>query len=171
MLVHRRRRTYKEIYMSDNTTTSSSARVVVGIDGSEQSQMALRWADFVARAMSCDLDVTIAWQLYPGIGFGAGMASMPQDWDPASYAEDAARRTVEEVFGTDQPPTLRVTVKEGSAAQVLLEASKGARMLVVGSRGHGGFAGLLLGAVSAASAEHAKCPVLVVHGDTAPPTA
>jgi nucleotide-binding universal stress UspA family protein len=156
--------------MSENTTTSARARVVVGIDGSEQSQMALRWGAFVATAMGCDLDVTIAWQLYPGIGFGAGMASMPSDWNPGGYAEDAANRTVDEVFGADRPPTLRVTVQEGSAAQVLLDASKDARMLVVGSRGHGGFAGLLLGAVSAASAEHAKCPVLVVHGDTPPPT-
>ena len=143
---------------------------MVGIDGSEQSQMALRWADFVARAMDCDLEVMIAWQLYPGIGFGAGMASVPPEWDPAGYAADAARHTVEEVFGTEPSPTLRVTVQEGSAAQVLLQASKDARMLVVGSRGHGGFAGLLLGAVSAASAEHAKCPVLVVHGGTPPPT-
>ena len=108
--------------MSDDTTTSTGGRVVVGIDGSEQSQMALRWAAFVARTMNCDLEVTIAWQLYPGIRFGAGMASMPQDWNPAGYAEDAARRTVEEVFGTDQSPTLRVTVQEGSAAQVLLQA-------------------------------------------------
>jgi len=52
---------------------------------------------------------------------------------------------------------------------VLLEVSSGARMLVVGSRGHGGFAGLLLGSVSAACAEHGDCPVLVVHGTTAPP--
>jgi nucleotide-binding universal stress UspA family protein len=155
--------------MTDNTTPSG-ARVVVGIDGSEQSQMALRWAHFVAQAMSCELDVTIAWQLYPGIGFGAGMASMPSDWNPAGYAEDAARRTVEEVFGANRPATLRITVQEGSAAQVLLEASREARLLVVGSRGHGGFAGLLLGAVSAAAAEHATCPVLVVHGNTPPPT-
>ena len=157
--------------MSDDTTTSTRGRVVVGIDGSAQSQMALRWADFVARSMNCDLDVTIAWQLYPGLGLGAGMASMPADWNPAGDAETAARRTVDEAFGTNAPSTLRVRVQEGGAAQVLLDASKHARMLVVGSRGHGGFAGLLLGAVSAACSEHAKCPVLVVHGEAPPPIA
>jgi|SRR5450755_581777 len=157
--------------MTDDTTTSTRGRVVVGIDASEQSQVALRWADFMARSMDCDLDVTIAWQLYPGIGFGAGMASVPPDWNPADDAETAARRTVQEVFGTNPPPALRVSVQEGGAAQVLVHASTNARLLVVGSRGHGGFAGLLLGSVSAATSEHAKCPVLVVHGEAPPPTA
>jgi nucleotide-binding universal stress UspA family protein len=57
------------------------------------------------------------------------------------------------------------------AAKVLLDVSQGAIMLVVGSRGHGGFAGLLLGSVSANVAEHAPCPVLVIHGDQAEPPA
>jgi nucleotide-binding universal stress UspA family protein len=60
-------------------------------------------------------------------------------------------------------------VHEGGASKVLLDASEGAIMLVVGSRGHGGFAGLMLGSVSANVAAHASCPVLVIHGDQAPP--
>ena len=55
------------------------------------------------------------------------------------------------------------------ATKVLLDAGRGARMLVLGSRGHGGFAGLLLGSVSSACAQHATCPVVVVHGDAPPP--
>lgn len=58
----------------------------------------------------------------------------------------------------------------GGAAKVLLNQSAGAQMLVVGSRGHGGFIGLLLGSVSAACAEHARCPVLIVHGNDESPT-
>jgi hypothetical protein len=60
-------------------------------------------------------------------------------------------------------------VQQGSPAKVLVEASAGARMLIVGSRRHGGFAGLCIGSVSDAGSAHACCPVLVIHGDTPPP--
>jgi nucleotide-binding universal stress UspA family protein len=75
------------------------------------------------------------------------------------------------VFGDQLPEGLRLLVQEGGAAKVLLDAGEGAVMLVVGSRGHGGFAGLLLGSVSANVAEHASCPVFIVHGDQGPPPA
>jgi len=115
------------------------------------------------------------WAYDPGAGpgrygwAGAGWATVPSDWNPAEDAEKMLVGAINTVFGAQRPPGLGITVQEGSAAQVLLEVSSGARMLVVGSRGHGGFAGLLLGSVSAACAEHGDCPVLVVHGTTAPP--
>jgi nucleotide-binding universal stress UspA family protein len=74
------------------------------------------------------------------------------------------------VFGGDRPAGLVTRVEQGGAARILIDVSQGANLLVVGSRGHGGFAGLLLGSVSSACAEHAACPVLVVHGETPPPT-
>jgi nucleotide-binding universal stress UspA family protein len=60
-------------------------------------------------------------------------------------------------------------VLEGGRAKGLLDARHGALRLIAGSRGHGGFAGLLLGSVSANVAEHASCLALIIHGDTPPP--
>lgn len=146
---------------SDNT---AAARVVVGIDGSAQSKQALRWAASMAGASGARVETIAVWQ-YPT---SYGWVAVPDDWNPGLDMEKALAATVDEVFGADRPAGLRLTVVEGYPTTVLLEASKGARMLVVGSRGHGGFAGLLLGSVSAAVAEHASCPVLVVHGDHNP---
>jgi nucleotide-binding universal stress UspA family protein len=151
-------------------TPDPAGRVVVGVDGSEPSKHALRWAQFIAKASASTLDVVIAWEPYTAFGWmGAGWAAMPPDWNPGQDAERALTSTIDEFFGAHRPVGLQLTVREGNAAQVLLDTSQGARMLVVGSRGHGGFAGLLLGSVSAACAEHATCPVLVLHGDTPPP--
>jgi nucleotide-binding universal stress UspA family protein len=151
-------------------TSDSAGRVVVGVDGSDLSKHALRWAQFLAKVTASTIEAVAAREPYSGFGWiMAGWATMPTDWDPAQAAEKALTATIDEVFGEQRPAGLRLTVREGHAAQVLLEASEGARMLIVGSRGHGGFTGLLLGSVSAACAEHATCPVLVLHGDTAPP--
>jgi len=145
-------------------------RIVVGVDGSQPSQQALRWARFLAHAADTTVEVVTVWQPFTAYGWaGAGWAMLPSDWNPAEDAEEILGDTLKEVFGEQRPPGLQVTVREGGAAKVLLEVSSGAGMLVVGSRGHGGFAGLLLGSVSAACAEHATCPVLVVHGATPPP--
>jgi nucleotide-binding universal stress UspA family protein len=147
-----------------------SNRIVVGVDGSEPSKQALRWAQFLARTTGVHLEVVNAWQPYAAYGWGVyGMGAVLGDWDAGRDAEKVLVEAVDEVFGAHRPATLQTTVREGHAAKVLLDVSHGARMLVVGSRGHGGFAGLLLGSVSANCAEHATCPVLVVHGETPPP--
>jgi len=148
----------------------SHTRVVVGVDGSEASEHALRWALFMADASGSDLEVVAAWEPFPAFGWGAGLEMLPNNWNPAEDAEKRTTSSIDKVFGANRPAGFQLTVREGNAASVLLEASKGARMLVVGSRGHGGFAGLLLGSVSAACAEHATCPVLVLHGDTPTPS-
>lgn len=155
--------------MTTGQTAVEGSRVVVGVDGSEPSKHALRWAQFLARASASTLEAVAAWQPYTAWGSGAGWAAMPTDWNPAQDAEKVLTATIEEVFGDQHPVGVQLTVREGNAAQVLLEVSEGAWMLVVGSRGHGGFTGLLLGSVSAACTEHATCPVLVLHGDTPPP--
>jgi nucleotide-binding universal stress UspA family protein len=144
---------------------NGEGRIVVGVDGSRPSLRALGWGAYLAAMFGARLDAVTAWELPTALGF----ASVPPDWDPAGDMEAVLDDAVRAVFG-DRPPTgLRRQVREGGAAKVLLDVSEGAVMLVVGSRGHGGFAGLLLGSVSANVAEHASCPVLVIHGDQAPP--
>jgi len=144
---------------------AGAGRVVVGVDGSVPSQQALRWGAHLAAAFGAGLDAVTAWDFPASYGFGA----VPSDWNPAQDMRKALDETVQAVFGDQPPAGLRRLVGEGSAAKVLLDASQGAIMLVVGSRGHGGFTGLLLGSVSSNVAEHASCPVLVIHGDQAPP--
>jgi nucleotide-binding universal stress UspA family protein len=142
-----------------------AGRIVVGVDGSANSEQALRWAASLAAVFGARLEAVTAWDFPASYGF----ASVPTDWDPAGDMRKVLDDTVRAVFGDQPPAGLQRQVREGGAAMVLLEASQGATMLVVGSRGHGGFAGLLLGSVSANVAEHASCPVLVIHGDQAPP--
>lgn len=112
----------------------------------------------------------MAWTLHSQWGvMSAGMGGVAPTADPEADARKVLAATVREAFGENQPVGMRLTVREGNPAEVLIEASRTALMLVVGSRGHGGFAGLLLGSVSAACTEHATCPVVVVHGNTPPP--
>lgn len=156
---------------SGSDAPASSDRIVVGIDGSDPSRVALRWAHFVATATASTIEAVAVWQATTAFGLvGAGWGALPPDWDPARITRDGLQRTLDDVFGDQRPPGLVARVEQGNIAQVLLELSADARMLVVGSRGHGGFASLLLGSVSAACTEHATCPVLVIHGTTPPPT-
>jgi nucleotide-binding universal stress UspA family protein len=157
--------------VSVDQQSNSASRVVVGVDGSVPSEHALRWALFIAQTTGSSLEVVAAWQPFTPLGWlGAGWEAVPNEWNPADDAEKSLTTAIDNVLGANRPPDLRLTVREGNAAKVLLEVSQGARMLVVGSRGHGGFTGLLLGSVSAACAEHATCPVLVLHGNTPAPS-
>lgn len=130
--------------------------IVVGIDGSPRSMDALRQAQRLAELMGCSLKAVMAWQ-YPMLGFP------PIQWNPEEDAKDVLSQTVIDAFGGEVPSDLERVVVEGQPAQVLADASNGAEMLVVGSRGRGGFTGLLLGSVSSAVAAHAHCPVLITH--------
>jgi nucleotide-binding universal stress UspA family protein len=147
-------------------THAALPRIVVGVDGSEAAKAALRWAAYLARTNGAGLDVVAAWD-FPSI---YGIAGVPAMMSPQADIEKSLAQTVDEVFDDDRPTDMRLKVLEGSATDILLTVSKGALMLVVGNRGLGGFAGMLLGSVSARVAEHASCPVLVVHGDGPPGT-
>ena len=136
-------------------------RVVVGIDGSETSRRALRWAIEEARLLHGSLEVIHSWHL-PYVG-GYPYAASTYDATPF---EEAARRTLDGVVedtdttGLEAPPERILHL--GDPAAALLDAARGAALVVAGSRGLGGFSGLLLGSVGHHVAHHAPCPVVVV---------
>jgi nucleotide-binding universal stress UspA family protein len=132
-------------------------RIVVGVDGSKGADAALAWAAGEARLRHAHLDVVHAFT-YPFVG---GMP-LTQEIDSQLIAgahavldETVARADLE---GIDREARL----ERGPAALLLVEIAKGADLLVVGSRGRGGFTGLLLGSVSQQCAHHAPCPIVVV---------
>jgi nucleotide-binding universal stress UspA family protein len=140
-------------------------RVVVGVDGSPSSRAALCWAVSQAALTGAVVEAVTAWE-FPaavvGYGWGATVALVA-----GQYEELAEKMVTEVVSGTVDPGSgvqVITRVKEGNAAQVLLDASVGADLLVVGSRGHGTFAGALLGSVSTHCVHHATCPVVVIRG-------
>ena len=133
--------------------------IVVGVDASDCSKDALRWAARQAELTGATVDAIMAWR-FPA--FSGWVPVDADDLDFRRFAEQALADAVDEVFGRDHPGWLRTRVAEGHAAQVLVEASADAELLVVGSRGHGGFTGLLLGSVSTYCVHHARCPVTVV---------
>jgi nucleotide-binding universal stress UspA family protein/nitroimidazol reductase NimA-like FMN-containing flavoprotein (pyridoxamine 5'-phosphate oxidase superfamily) len=144
------------------SATGAMARVVVGVDGSEASQSALVWALEEARLRQATLHVVHAWQ-YP-FELAAGTYSVPV---PAGemklWAQDVIDDALAAVEADPSVPILPETIN-GPATSVLLEAAKGAELLVVGTRGHNRLTGLFLGSVSQFLVVHAPCPVLVAHG-------
>ncbi len=140
-------------------------RIVVGVDGSASSKAALRWAARMAPVFNCEIEAVISWEYPTSYGWTIGI---PEGYRPDIDAGKVVEAAIDEVFGSERPPKLIATVVEGRPSSVLLDKCADAEMLVVGSRGHGGFSGLLLGSVSGACAEHASCPVLVVHGEPCP---
>lgn len=136
-------------------------RIVVGIDGSETASLALQWAAKEARLRHASLEVVHAWTFPYVFGFPYTSAN----FDPKSI-EDAARAVLDAaVESVDTAglahPVERVLVSGGAASAVLATA-KGADLVVIGSRGLGGFTGLLLGSVSHQVAHHATCPVVII---------
>lgn len=143
---------------SSQPVPAGERRIVVGVDGSPESENALRWAAQLSRWTGAGIDALVAWQ-YPPYGWTT------PDWDPAKDAGQALADTVDAAFGDEPPADVNLVTREGHAAQVLIDSSKTALVLLVGSRGRGGFAQALLGSVSSKCAEHASCPVLIVRGE------
>ncbi|MEU6173741.1 universal stress protein [Streptantibioticus parmotrematis] len=139
-------------------------RIVVGVDGSATSKDALRWAVRQARLTGSVVEAVTAWD-YPQFYGSMGWMPAATDLGLEEAAGKALGTAVEEV-GAGYPDgpgvEIRTTVGYGVPATVLLEAAKGAALLVVGNRGHGGFTEALLGSVGQHCVQHAECPVVVI---------
>jgi len=140
--------------------------VVVGIDGSEHSHFALEWAMRYAGQRHLPLTViTVLQNSTPG--WGGIMTVYISDGAGLDMARDAAREAVAKaaaLLGDDAPTSVLVQAYLGTPAEILIRESQDAELLVVGSRGAGGFARLMMGSVSTQAAHHANCPVVIVPG-------
>ena len=141
-------------------------QIVVGVDGSPASRAALEWAGEEAVGHGSELVVLTAWLPTPPPLAGTS-STLPTHGaidareDARETAKELLMETIRDVLGEDPPVLVHPQVKEGHAAKLLIDLSEDADVLVVGSRGHGGFAGMLLGSVSQHVAAYAKCTVVV----------
>jgi len=139
--------------------------IVVGVDGSEASLKALRFAIEEARKRGAEVKAVNAWHV-PAVVYEVGWAAAPVDLGEfPELAKSSLEKSLEAVGAAESGVRITPIVREGAAADVLCDLAEGADLLVVGSRGLGGFRGLLLGSVSQQCAHHAPCPVVIIpHG-------
>jgi len=144
------------------SSTEKPTTIVVGVDGSPSSEQALRWAARQAHLTGGELHAVISWALPTTYEWGV---------PPEYHWQDNARSTLDKALGQalNEIEAARVHrhVIEGHPARALLDAAADADLLVVGSRGHGGFSGMLLGSVGQHVIAHASCPVVVIRHDPA----
>lgn len=137
-----------------------AGRIVVGVDGSASSLHALEYAIEEARRRDAEIDAVLAYRwiaYYPGSEFGSA--------PPPAHDKVEAEAMAELLKALEHVPNdvpIDPIVHDGPSARVLIDAAKDADLLIVGSRGRGGFAGLLLGSTSHQVVSHAPCPVVVV---------
>jgi nucleotide-binding universal stress UspA family protein len=147
---------------------AADRRYLVGVDGSEGSRAALRWAAAEAARHGAELGVIHAWQ--PPIRLPiAGAVVSPLIGSPRLYpgplatgAQEVLDRILADVFGPRPPGRVVAVLREGPPAAVLIAESVGAQLLVLGCRGFGGFKDLLVGSVCEQVVRHAHCSVIVI---------
>ncbi|MCM4081240.1 universal stress protein [Paractinoplanes hotanensis] len=144
--------------------TETAARIVVGVDGSSGAKIALAWAMNQAKLTGATVEAVIAWQDPAIYGAAYGWTSVSFEGDTYGVAmTKLLDDSIAEVAGeTGTPVPVLPRVVQGHPVEALLKAAAGAQLLVVGSRGHGTFAGILLGSVSQHCVQRASCPVVVV---------
>ena len=134
-------------------------KIIVGVDGSPSSNAALEWAAQEAELRGSTLELIHAWN-YPNLGYG-GYVAVLEDFE-----KDAAALLDEVVASVRKNyPSLKLvsSLIQGPTAQTIMDRAKEADMVVVGSRGRGGFSGLLLGSVGQQLVHHCPAPVVIIH--------
>ena len=145
--------------------------MLVALDGSPSSIAALEWAAKHASGLKMSVEVVNVWEhvdstlIVAGMGFGSD--AYVGESDPKVWSDQILHEGVSQVFGTHSDH-IKLTSVEGAVVRTLVEMSKGADLLVMGSRGHGKFTDLILGSVSASCSAKSKCPVLIVHAPISP---
>ena len=143
--------------------------IVVGVDGSDHSRRALIWAMRQAALQQVSLTVLAVRPdpVRPVTGVYWGVHVYPEDTHNPEVVRKAIQEIVERVANEigETVPQVAVKVVTGDPAEELIKVSRGADMVVVGSRGSGGFASLLMGSVSSKVMHHAACPVVVIRGE------
>ena len=134
-------------------------RIVVGVDGSDTSVAALRWAMQEGQLRACEVEAIYAWTIPVMYGPMGAIATPPPRADMLEAVQAELSKAIVTAGGVGQ---VTERIVEAPAAQALVEASQDADMLVVGSRGLGGFRGLLLGSIGQQCAHHAGCPVVII---------
>lgn len=135
------------------------SRIIVGVDGSDASLEALRHAQHLAGSLNAHIEAIGCWD-FPRMYDSYMLAGIE------GFKESAANvlnQAVSSVFGTDTPSNVTVSLVRGDPRSVLVKAGRNADLLIVGRRGHGSLAGLLIGSVSSYCIAHSTCPVLVAH--------
>lgn len=139
--------------------------VVAGVDGSAESITALGWAARYAATTGATVRAVLAWH-YPGAVGGppVGVAPSTVRGETEQHMRDNLAEAVAKVYPDRSAASVETKLSYGHPAQVLIDESKDADLLVVGSHGHGAFTGMLLGSVSIHCVTNASCPVVVVRG-------
>jgi nucleotide-binding universal stress UspA family protein len=139
-------------------------QIVVGVDGSESSRAALHWAYDEAAHHDAALIAVSTWHL-PPLPMSPPYGQLPPEGyesQPERDARELLERLTEDLEPRTPEVDVRISISKGNPAKVLIDMSQSADLVVVGSRGHGGFAGMLLGSVSQHVVAHKACPVVVI---------
>lgn len=135
-------------------------RIVVGVDGSEASIKALEWAVAHAGRTGARVEAVQAWEV-PAM-YGSGTMVLPHGEEFEAGVRKSLESSISRALGDRRDVEVEAHTVSGHSAKVLIDMAEGADLLVVGSRGHGGFVGALVGSVSHYCVSHAECPVVVV---------